>query len=259
MEKDQFALQQIAHQAGPCLKVYLLGPAWVVWQGKPLVICRRQARALLYRLAAQLQPVPRAELCLAFWPEAPEAIVHRNLSGLLVHLRQALPAPDLLVGSNDLIGLDVERVWCDAAEFRATCGQLRTRVPAILEGALVIYRGRFLAGFSLPEAPEFEAWVARQRNELEHIYLDALAVLVDAEANRADYAQAILYAREYLKVATVAEAMHRQLMVLYARMGDRPAALRQYRDCAAVLERELNVAPLPATQAVYRAIMQNEL
>src|SRR5439155_15735890 len=39
-----------------------------------------------------------------------------------------------------------------------------------------------------------------------------------------------------------------------AASGDRPAALRQYRRCVAILRRELGVAPLPETTAHYEAI-----
>jgi hypothetical protein len=36
-------------------------------------------------------------------------------------------------------------------------------------------------------------------------------------------------------------------------------ALQQYDECAAILQRELGVAPLPETRAIYQAVMHNEL
>ena len=41
--------------------------------------------------------------------------------------------------------------------------------------------------------------------------------------------------------------------------GERPAALRQFRACVGVLDRELGVAPLPETTALYDAIRANRL
>ena len=52
------------------LQVCLLGPPSLAWRGEPLTLPRRQARALLFYLAAVPQPVTRDHLCLLFWPDA---------------------------------------------------------------------------------------------------------------------------------------------------------------------------------------------
>jgi DNA-binding SARP family transcriptional activator len=257
--KHRRDIQEHTREPEHCLRIYTLGPAWAEWKHQPLAICRRQARALLFRLAAQMQPVPREEICFAFWPDVPEAAAHRHLSHLLSHLRETLPLPTAVVSNNDLVELDGQQVWCDAAEFRIICSSPETSQAAALQKAVSLYRGPFLSGFSVPDGPEFEAWAIQQRSMLEHLYLDALQTLVRAAANQADWERAILYAREYLRVDDLAEEVHRRLMVLHVMMGNRPAALQQYRECAAVLQKELGVGPLPATRAVYQAIMQNEI
>ncbi len=61
----------------------------------------------------------------------------------------------------------------------------------------------------------------------------------------------------YLQVDEMAEDIHRELMVLHVMSGDRPAAIQQYKRCAAILQRELGVEPLPETRAIYKAILQN--
>ena len=45
---------------------------------------------------------------------------------------------------------------------------------------------------------------------------------------------------------------------LYAAAGHRSAALRQFERCAAALERELGVSPLPQTRAVYQAVLADQ-
>jgi DNA-binding SARP family transcriptional activator len=239
------------------VRLYMLGPAWIEWQDEAVSVCRRQARGLLYRLAAHPQPVPREELCFTFWPDTPEATAHRHLSHVLCHLRQCLPIPSLVRAANELVELDPDRVWCDARAFRASCEQPELQDAAGLQQALELYRGRFLAGFSLPGKAEFESWVLRQRHAFERLYLDALSALITVEANRQDFAKAIRYGRQYLAVDELAEGVHRQLMVLYTMTGNRPAALQQYRYCAAALQRRLEVEPLPETRAVYQAILQS--
>ena len=50
------------------------------------------------------------------------------------------------------------------------------------------------------------------------------------------------------------EAAHRRLMALLARTATGPGAIRQYRACVAMLERELGVPPLAETSDLYDAI-----
>ncbi|MGE5602791.1 MAG: AfsR/SARP family transcriptional regulator [Nitrososphaerales archaeon] len=244
--------------SAPCLRVYLLGPAFVEWQGQCFAIARRQARGLLYRLAAQAEPVPREELCFTFWPDKPEADGHRHLSHLLSQLRQSLPLPAVVRAKNELVDLDRQLVWSDSAFFWSACAQEGGDVRA-LKQALELYRGPFMSGFPLPACPEFGHWVAAQRTIYQRLYLDALTTVIALEASQSNYNRAIFYARRYLRVNELAEDVHRQLMMLHLRAGDRPGALQQYERCVYVLKRELGIEPLPETRAVYRAIMDNRL
>src|SRR5215217_4366122 len=53
------------------LHITLLGSPQLTLLGAPISLPRRQLRALLYRLAVALQPVPREQLCFLFWPDIP--------------------------------------------------------------------------------------------------------------------------------------------------------------------------------------------
>jgi DNA-binding SARP family transcriptional activator len=63
------------------VRIALLGPPNVSWDGAPLVVPRRQARALLFRLASEAAPVPRAQLCFLFWPDEHENTAQWNAVG----------------------------------------------------------------------------------------------------------------------------------------------------------------------------------
>jgi DNA-binding SARP family transcriptional activator len=237
--------------------VFLLGPAFVEWQGRRLDVSRRQARALLYRLAAQTEPTPREELCFTFWPDVPEAESKRRLSHLITQLRQSLPLPGVVCARSELVDLDPTLIWSDAIAFAAACANLDPESRAA-QPALELYRGPFLSGFTVAGCPEFGEWVAGQRMHFERLLLEALTAIINCEASRANYNRAILYCRRYLQVNELAEDVHRQLMMLHMLSGDRPAALQQYRRCVSVLERELGIEPLPETRAVYTAIINNQ-
>jgi predicted ATPase/DNA-binding SARP family transcriptional activator len=241
------------------LRIRVLGPPAVVWAGQTLPIARRQARALLYRLAAQAAPVPRERLCYLFWPDDPEASARRSLAHLLTHLRRALPAPDILLTSNDQIGLDFRRVWSDAVDFARLAVTADSNRGAALDQAVHLVRGPFLDGFSLPDRPEFEDWSAQERQVWERRHLELLTTLIEERTARGDLAAAIAYAQRCLSIDELAEDVHRRLIALYASSGDRNAALRQFERCVDVLERELGVEPLPETRAVYEAALSGEL
>ncbi len=235
------------------LKIYLLGPPQVQWAGQSLAIPRRLVRALFYYLAAQDRPVARDQLCLLFWPDIADSEAHRNLTRLLVHLRQALPAPDWLVAEAGLIYLAPEKLECDVIQFKKLAGGQPETAEALQE-ALALYRAPLLSGFYLPDRLEFENWVSQERNALERLYLNALASLVEIYTARQDFSRAIEYGRRYLETDELAEGMHRRLISLYALAGDRARALRQFEECAATLERELGTSPLLETRALYQTV-----
>src|SRR4029453_13428472 len=114
-------------------------------------------------------------------------------------------------------------------------------------------------GFALPASDEFNAWLAQERQHWERRYLDALATLVDGYAAGGAYSEAIAVAQRSLMVDALAEDMHRNLIALYAAIGDQAAALRQFERCVLALERELGVSPLPETRASYEAVRDGQV
>jgi DNA-binding SARP family transcriptional activator len=232
------------------LEFRLLGPPQIEWRGEPFALPRRQARALLYRLASDLEPLSRDQLTFLFWPDSPEKAARRNLVRLLSYLRQTLPHPDLLLVTSEDVRLNPELAWSDSHHFDRLCAS-----PAVgaKEKAAALYGGRFMDGLSLASSPEFETWLIQEAQRYERMCLNTLAELLEAKAAEGDRPKAIDYGQRYLAIDNLAETIHRQLISLYAAVGDRGAALRQYEQCAMVLERELGVPPLPETRAAYEA------
>jgi predicted ATPase/DNA-binding SARP family transcriptional activator len=234
--------------------VTLLGPPQVTVGGFPLALARRQARALLFRLAAATQPVPREQLGFLLWPDAPDEMARRNLTVLLSQLRQALP-PDSLVAISVGVALNPALVTVDLARAAALASAgLRDDRLDLLAAAAEIYRGPFLDGLVLPNAEEFEGWLSQERQVWERWYLDVLSALVEGYAATGAYPAAIAAAQRALAIDPLAEELHRRLIELFVQQGDRVAALRQFEQCVLLLERELGVEPLPATRHAYEAV-----
>ncbi|MBE0696220.1 MAG: tetratricopeptide repeat protein [Anaerolineaceae bacterium] len=74
-----------------------------------------------------------------------------------------------------------------------------------------------------------------------------------------DYSRALEYATRRSGLDPLLEEGHRHLMLLYARSGQRSAALRQYRECVRILEQELGVSPLEETTRLYQEILSTWL
>jgi DNA-binding SARP family transcriptional activator len=242
------------------LYVYLLGPPYVEWAGHVLPISRRQVRAILYYLATHLQPRPREHLIYLFWPDIPDSRARRNLSHLLTHLRCNLPTPEVLLIADDQVALDPQRSWSDTVAFQQLHhASLLAHRAESLRQAVDLYRGPFLASFSLPTSPEFEAWATLERCAWERRYLETLAALVEGHMTRGNHQAAIDCARRYLAVDDLNEDMHRRLIELYAAAGDRGAAVRQFEQCALTLERELGTSPLLGTRTAYQMTISGRL
>ena len=236
----------------PELTVLLLGAPAIAVGRRPVQTDTRKATALLAYLAVSAQPQRRASLAALFWPEADDAKARGALRRTLSVLRAAL-GDRWLAAEGETISLDPKDVRVDVRSFREAI-----RAGELAEAA-ALYRGEFLAGFSLRDSPAFDDWQAAQSDALRAEYAEVLAKLAtDADA-RGDVAAAIGHAKRRLELDPLHEPAHRELMRLHARSGDRSAALRQYHECVRVLDAELGVAPLAETRALHAAIASGSL
>ena len=130
--------------------------------------------------------------------------------------------------------------------------------PALdpLQAAVALYRGDFLAGFSLRDSVVFDDWQRFETERLRRERVGALERLVRLLTVEGRLSQATEQAQRLLTIDPLHEPAHRVLMLLYVWTGQEPAALRQYRACVRALSEELGVAPLPETTQVYEAIKE---
>ena len=126
------------------MRICLLGSCQIFWQEEPFVLTRRQLRALLFRLAAAAEPVAREPLAFLFWPDEPTAAARRHLTRLISSLRAALPRPDLLLVTEETVGLQPDLVQVDSRLFESAC---RGSDLQALQAAVQQYGGPFMSGF----------------------------------------------------------------------------------------------------------------
>lgn len=233
------------------LSLLFLGTV-AVRPGKPSGL-RRKGWALLAYLAATGQAHRRPKLAHLFCQEAADPV--RTLRLLLSRIRRQL-GPGLILTEADLVWFNPQAAWVDSREFeRSLQGDLARQTREALEAALSLYRGEFLAGMTLKDAPEFELWLLGQRAHLRQLYERGLGEIVTRLTAGEAYEAAIERARQLLQSNPLLEEVHARLIWLYAHTGQREAALKQFEWCRQLLRQELAVEPMPELQAIHAEIL----
>jgi DNA-binding SARP family transcriptional activator len=247
---------------GEGLGLTLLGTAEVRLNGELITsFGSAKTQALLFYLAVASRTHSRPTLAGLLWADMPEADARANLRQVLTKLRRIL-APHLDI-TRQTVAFDRDSAyWLDVEEFQtkvADSGEAATDTAVeLLREAAGLYRGDFLAGFYVRDAPLFEEWALTQQTQLRTTALQALHKLSRFFAQRGDYENAIVYTRRLLVLEPWDESAHRDLMRLLAWGGQRGAALAQYETCRRTLEEELGVEPSEETAALYELIRTGE-
>jgi len=252
------------------LRMTLLGGLSLAWGSEPVGrFISSKSPALLCYLAYTGQPHTRAALTGLLWGDSPEAQAKASLRQVLSDLRGRL-APYLRVEGATVAFNSAAPHWLDVNEFNR---HLRAAAPAdisadalltddqaaALQAAADLYRGDFLAGFFVPNAPGFEEWVTGEQEWLRQAVLQTLHRLILHYTQRGAYLLGINAAQRLLTLEPWQEEAHRQLMRLLALHGQRGAALAQYETCRRVLAKELGVNPTPSTIALYDQIRDGQV
>lgn len=249
--------------SGHHLQVTLLGSPTVVVNGRLATgFVSSKAQALVYYLAATSQTHSRDTLAGLLWSEVSDERSRKNLRDVLSNLRHLLP--DHLDISRQTVGFsETADLYTDTTTFT----NLVSHIPATLNPTLAnqlrtatnLYKGEFLAGFYIPEAPLFEEWVLGERERLRQLALQTLHTLADYYSQQAEYSQGITCVTRLLVMDPWREESHRQLMQLLALSGQRSAALAQYERCRRVLDEEMGITPSAETLVLYQRILDGTL
>jgi len=264
------------------MSIFLLGRFQLTLDDAPVAAIESdRGRALLAYLAVEAdRPHSREALAGLLWPDWPERAARQNLRQALYNLRRALDAahpdgarhpdpqptaqPFLLVTPRDIQFNPASNYWLDVTAFSALLDACQTHVHRRLDacldcvdrlqGAVELYRGDFLAGFSLPDSDLFEEWRLFTQEQLHRQALEASSHLTSYHERRREYAAAARYLGQQLELEPWREEAHRQLMQVLALSGGRSAALQQYEICCRILAEELGAEPSGETRALYERI-----
>ena len=250
------------------VRLAFLGPPLIELDGAPVHLDTRKAVALVAYLAETAEPVSRDTLVTLLWSRYGRAGGHAALRRTLSTLRSALGKGLLdaeretvrLVQSPDL-QVDISR----SRDLLALCGShahgrqeiCRGCLPVLSEAA-GLFRGEFLAGFTLKDSVDFDDWqfFTTEKYRLEAVHMLDKLVLCHAAAG--DFGSAISFAHRRLGVDRMDESAHAMLMRLHAWGGNRAAASHQFEECRRMLGEELDSPPKESTVRLAEAIARGE-
>lgn len=222
------------------------------------VIAAQKALALLAYLACRHEPTARAHLAALLWGETTDYRSRRNLTHVLGQLSTRLPG--CFRADQQSVQWHPEApAWVDVRACSALLASLRlVRVlpPDFgawanpLAQATALYRGDLLAGFTLDDCPEFEAWLTREREHWRQQVIAALAALSIHHTHHGEVALAEDALRHWLDLEPWQEEAQRTLMRLLDGQGRHAEALTQYERCRSTLAAELGLAPSAETTAL---------
>jgi DNA-binding SARP family transcriptional activator len=213
----------------------------------PLKLVSLLACLLLYRE----RPVSRHQIADWLWPDEADGEARANLRRHLHLLRSFLPPGEWVLAERDTVQWNpAADYWLDVAEFtRSAAKCMEQHTDESCESCFELYQGDLL-----PEV--YDDWLIPEREALRGQFVHTLEAAVTYFSGRGDHPAALRYARRLLAFDPLHEETHRTIMHLHYQLGDRQAALNQYEACESALRRELDVAPMPATLELHRAILE---
>jgi DNA-binding SARP family transcriptional activator len=230
---------------------------------------RRVCELFKLLLSAEQHRLHREQVQELLWPSSSMEQAANSFGKTLYLLRRALE-PDLTTGKSstyvaldhDILSLVPASLQIDADLFESMAKQVQANVHSrSLEELQLHSFDKVLALYGGDYLPDdlYEDWAQRKRDRLRRIYSWLLEQAAKIAIAGSQGQRACEYLRALLECNHTDEQSHRELMLIYARMGRRSEALNQYSLLQQALQEELGADPLPETVELYHAIQSGSI
>ncbi len=241
------------------MDIRLLGPVELKADGAPVLLRRRQERALLAILALERgRLVPVERLVELLWEREPSPQARSTIHALVSRLRSALrPTAARLVTRGAGYALEVPEETVDVDRFRALVDHSRaaasTRERAdLLRAALDLWRGPALADAIGEEHRR------RVCAELDELHLVAQEEWLEAGLELGEHRSLVGQLSELVDRHPLRERLVWLLMLALHRAGRKTDALEVYQALSQRLRDELGLDPGSALQQLRTAILRDD-
>lgn len=248
------ATTQITTGVLPDVHAFALGRGGVMVGGRQVSDLEwrsEKSKEMLFFFLARREPVSKADIFAALWPDLSESKCNSNFHSSLYRLRRAVFHECVVRtkdGSYELNPRGVFMTDVDAfnkAMLEADLGRDDDARVASLESATAHYKGSYLAS-------AYSEWVEPIRRELEDRYIEALNELAAYRLRRGDFEEALTLFRLLEMVDPYSEAAAFGTMRSQIGLNDGPAAARHFRRFRQRMKDELDEDPSSRLLDLYR-------
>lgn len=236
----------------PAIEIYALGPSFVRQESTYVDSWEGHLPRLLLFFALDRPVVTRSDICHAFWPElnADQAVNVFHVTKRRLHKALNL---DVLVHEDGYYRINPELpLYYDVLDFVQTLVKGREQTDSAQveawQKAIELYRGPFLQGHD-------DAWIQRRRLDYQAGYIEALTRLAGYwESVRDRPEQSLALYQKALSATPQDEALHREIMRLFAKLGRRSEAAAHFQNLRHELGRDKR-EPSAETVHLFQTIM----
>lgn len=225
--------------------------------GEPVepILAHSKGMALLVYLAVEAveSGIARSKVAALLWPDREEQRARNALRSTLTRMRQAADVSPLEGKGERALRPAWDQLEADVCAFREALGR------GDPERALELYRGDFLAGFQVADAPPFERWADEQRERLRDEAHEAAVSVGQAARASGDLEAATEAFRRALELRPFREEGALGLVRTLAERGRTAEALQCFEAFRARREEELELAPSEELQALVERIRSGDV
>jgi DNA-binding SARP family transcriptional activator len=220
-----------------------LGPVEVVLDHGPSVpelLWRKNLALLIYLARSGPRGRSREHLIGLLWPDKPQEAARHSLNEAMRPIRRAVGEGGV-ESSAQHIALAPGAVRLDVDELVGYAAKQQW------EPASSLVSGEFMEGFSVPEASQYEDWLAGERQHWRGVSVDVLIHRADELERVGRAAEAAGHAQRALGLDPHSERALQSLIRCLALCGDRSKALQRFEEFSARLQADLGMQPSRGT------------
>ena len=196
------------------------------------------------------------------WEEADEEEGDRDFKVALHGIHKVLEPerkprtdPKYILRQGNSYQLNESEIWIDADAFERLVALGNEALTSEVNLAISAFRNALELhhGVYLPNRI-FEDWTSEKREGLNVMAMGACLSLAELLL-KTNPSESLQLATKALSLDNTWEDAYQMQMRAYIQNGNRPGAIRAYRDCVKVLDEEFGLDPLPETQKLYDSII----
>lgn len=239
----------------PVVCARVLGPARVTIDGAEApaeLLWRKHLALLIYLARSPRGSRTREHLVGVLWGDRDDKAARHSLSEALRVFRRVL--------GETRVRTEVDQVALEPGALTLDCDRLAAHAAAAdWASAAALVQGEFLEGLAVPDANEFETWVAAERAAWRALGVEVLTRSAEASLAGGVLGDARAAALRALVLDPTAEGAARAAMRALARAGDRAAALDIGTRLATALRERLGAEPAPETRRLIERVREARL